>query len=111
MNQLSEMERWIAIMSIMKTSENIKKMPKEAQDFLLINLRREFASSLTDDNIDFVNKQINEISKDIKGMCMKSISKFLGKSDIPEAIKQLTNIIGKDKSDTISKLFGVKPKN
>lgn len=105
MNSLTELERWIAIMSIMKTSENIKKMEKQHVDYLLVNLRREFAPNLDDDKIEMVNKEINYVAEDVKNACMKITTKMLGDSDKTEAIKQLTGLVGKDKAGIISKLF------
>jgi len=107
-NSLTELERWIAIMSIMKTSENIKKMDKQNVDFLLINLRREFAPSLDDDQITMVNKEIDYVANDVKKLCVKVTTKMLGEGDKKEAIKQLTGLVGKDKASIISKLFGTK---
>lgn len=108
MSKLSEFEQWIAIMSIMKTSETMKTLPKDIVDYLLINLRREFAPSLKDDNIEFVNKEINVVAKEVQKACGKSAMKMLGDGDKKEAIKQLASIVGNEKSDIISKLFGIK---
>jgi len=107
MNEVfNEYERWISIMAVMKTSETVKSLPKDVVDYLLINLRREFASGLDDDQITTVNKQIDEIAKDVQKACMKIATKMLGDGDHNEAIKQLTNIVGKDKASIITKLFG-----
>jgi hypothetical protein len=106
MNSLTELERWIAIMSVMKTSESIKKMDKNNVDYLLINLRREFAPNLDDDQIEFVNKEINYVADDVKKACVKFTTKMLGEGDKKEAIKQLTGLVGKDKASIITKLFG-----
>lgn len=108
MNSLTELERWIAIMSIMKTSENVKSMPKDVVDYLLINLRREFAPKLDDDQITMVNKEIDYVADDVKKSCFKIATKMMGEGDKTEAIKQLTGLVGKDKASIISKLFGTK---
>ena len=106
MTDFNEKEKWIAITSIMKTSETVKKLPKEMVDYLFINLRREEAPHLTDDEVKDIEKQIMNTADEVKTMCFKSATKFLGQGDVSEAIKQLTNIVGKEKSDTIAKLFG-----
>lgn len=105
MNSLTELERWIAIMSIMKTSENIKKMEKDSVDYLLINLRREFAPNLDDDKIEMVNKEINYVADDVKKACYKVATKMMGEGDQKEVVKQLEHLVGKDKAGIISKLF------
>ena len=111
MNSLTELERWIAIMSVMKTSENIKSMPKEVVDYLLINLRREFAPNLDDDKIEMVNKEINYVADDVKKACLRIATKMMGEGDHKEAIQQLIGLVGKDKAGIISKLFPTSPIN
>lgn len=106
MTDFNEKEKWIAITSIMKTSETVKKLPKEMVDYLFINLRREEAPHLTDDDVKHIEKEIMNTADEVKTMCFKSATKFLGSGDVNEAIKQLTGIVGKEKSDTIAKLFG-----
>lgn len=106
MVEFSETEKWIAITSIMKTSETVKKLPKEMIDYLFINLRREEAPHLTDDKVKYIEKQIMKTADEVKTMCFKSATKFLGDSDKGEAIKQLEGIVGKEKAGIIKKLFG-----
>ena len=106
MTDFNEKEKWIAITSIMKTSETVKKLPKEMVDYLFINLRRAEASHLTDDDVKEVEKQIMKTADEVKDMCFKSATKFLGQGDIVEAIKQLTGIVGEEKAGVIKKLFG-----
>jgi len=110
MTDFNESEKWIAITSIMKTSETVKKLPKEMVDYLFINLRREEAPHLTDDDVKNIEKQIMKTADEVKTMCFKSATKFLGKGDIVEAIKQLTGIVGEEKANTIKKLFGDREK-
>lgn len=106
MTEFNEKEKWIAITSIMKTSATVKQLPKEMVDYLFINLRREEASHLTDDDVKDIEKQIMNTAEEVKTMCFKSATKFLGSGDQNEAIKQLSGIVGKEKSDVIKKLFG-----
>ena len=106
LTEFNEKEKWIAITSIMKTSETVKKLPKDMVDYLFINLRREEAPHLTDDDVKHIEKEIMNTAEEVKTMCMKSATKFLGSGDVNEAIKQLTGIVGKEKSDLIKKLFG-----
>lgn len=101
-----ESEKWIAITSIMKTSETMKKLPKEIVEYLFINLRREFASHLSDDEVRSIEKQIDQLAKEVQKRSLKSAMKMLGEGDKKEAIKQLTGIVGKEKANTITKLFG-----
>jgi len=111
MTDFNEKEKWIAITSIMKTSETVKKLPKEMVDYLFINLRREESPHLTDDDVKDIEKQIMKTSEEVKTMCFNSASKFLGSGDVGEAITQLESIVGKEKSDIIKKLFGKSPKH
>ncbi len=106
MSDFNETEKWIAITSIMKTSETVKKLPKDMIDYLFINLRRAKAPHLSDDDVKNIEKQIMKTADEVKTMCFKSATKFLGDGDKDEAIKQLTGIVGKEKSDIIKKLFG-----
>lgn len=106
MNEFNETESWIAITSIMKTSELIKKLPKDMIDYLFIQLRREFAPHLKDDEVRKIESLIDSLAKDVQGKCLKTALKMLGKGDQKEAIKQLENIVGKDKANIVTKLFG-----
>jgi len=106
MNEFNETEKWIAITSIMKTSETIKKLPKEMIDYLFINLRREFAPHLKDDEVEKIESLINRLAKEVQKTCFSTATKMLGKGDQKEAIKQLENIVGKQKADIVTKLFG-----
>lgn len=106
MIEFSETEKWIAITSIMKTSETVKKLPKEMVDYLFINLRRAEAPHLSDDNVKRIEKEIMKTADEVKKMCFDSAKKFLGKGDVNEAIKQLTGIVGEEKAGIVKKLFG-----
>ena len=106
MVDFNETEKWIAITSIMKTSETVKKLPKEMIDYLFINLRRAEAPHLSDDDVKHIEKQIMKTADEVKTMCFDTAKKFLGKGDINEAIKQLTGIVGEEKAGIIKKLFG-----
>jgi len=106
MTDFNEKEKWIAITSIMKTSETVKKLPKEMVEYLFINLRREEAPHLTDDDVKHIEKEIMNTADEVRDMCFKSAKKFLGEGDIVEAIKQLTGIVGEEKAGVIKKLFG-----
>ncbi|NIS94950.1 MAG: hypothetical protein GTN97_03370 [Nitrosopumilaceae archaeon] len=106
MNEFTETEKWIAITSIMKTSETMKKLPKEIVEYLFINLRREFASHLDDDQVRNIEKQIDNLAKEVQKRSLKSAMKMLGEGDKKEAIKQLTSIVGKEQADVVTKLFG-----
>ena len=106
LTDFNEKEKWIAITSIMKTSATVKQLPKEMVDYLFINLRREEAPHLTDDDVKFIEQQIMNTAEEVKTMCFKSATKFLGEGDVNEAIKQLTGIVGEEKASVIKKLFG-----
>ena len=108
MTDFNETEKWIAITSIMKTSEIVKKLPKDTVDYLFINLRREEAPHLSDDDVKNIEKEIMKTAEDVKTMCFKSVTKIIGegKGEQNEAIKQLTNIVGEEKAGIIKKLFG-----
>jgi len=108
MTEFSETEKWIAITSIMKTSETVKTLPKETVDYLFINLRREKAPHLSDDKVKDIEKQIMKTADEVKTMCFKTVTKIIGegKGEQNEAIKQLKNIVGDEKAGIIEKLFG-----
>jgi len=106
LTDFNETEKWIAITSIMKTSEMVKKLPKDMVDYLFIQLRREFAPHLSDEEVRNIEKEIDSLAKSVQKLCFKSATKMLGKGDVKEAIKQLTSIVGKEKSDIVSRLFG-----
>lgn len=112
MSDFNETEKWIAITSIMKTSELVKKLPKDTVDYLFINLRREEAPHLSDDDVKNIEKQIMKTANQVQAMCFKSVTKIIGegKGEQNEAIKQLTSIVGKEKSDIVAKLFGKRNK-
>ena len=106
MQELNESEKWIAITSIMKTSQKIKQLPKQHVDYLFINLRRQYASHLSDEEVKNIEKLIDKLAKDIQKSGFKSAMKILGEGDQKEAIKQIDKIFGKQDADTITKLFG-----
>jgi hypothetical protein len=106
MNEFNESEKWIAITSIMKTSETMKKLPKEIVDYLFINLRREFAPHIKDDEVKKIESLINNLAKEVQKTSFDTATKMLGKGDQKEAIKQLEHIVGKEKADVVTKLFG-----
>ncbi len=106
MQKFNETENWIAITSIMKTSQKIKQLPKPHIDYLFINLRREYAPHLSDDEVRNIEKLIDKLAKDIQKSGLKSAMKILGQGDQNEAIKQIKSMFGEKDANTISKLFG-----
>jgi len=106
MQEFNEIEKWIAITSIMKTSQKIKQLPKQHIDYLFINLRREYAPHLKDEEVKTIEKLIDRLAKDIQKSSLKTAMKILGQGDQKEAIKQVGEIFGKEDADTITKLFG-----
>jgi len=106
MQEFNETEKWIAITSIMKTSQKIKQLPKQHIDYLFINLRREYAPHLNDDEIKNIEKLIDNLAKDIQKSGLKTAMKMLGQGDQNEAIKQIKSMFGQKDADTITKLFG-----
>jgi len=90
----------------MKTSQRIKVLPKESIDYLFINLRREYAPHMTDEDVKNIEKLIDKLAKEIQKSGLKTALKMLGEGDQKEAIKQVHKMFGKEDADTITKLFG-----
>lgn len=90
----------------MKTSQRIKVLPKESIDYLFINLRREYAPHMTDEEVKNIEKLIDNLAKEIQKSGLKTALKMLGEGDQKEAIKQVHKMFGKEDADTITKLFG-----
>lgn len=90
----------------MKTSQRIKVLPKESIDYLFINLRREYAPHIKDEEIKNIEKLIDKLAKDIGKSGLKTAMKMLGQGDQKEAIKQIKELFGQQDADTITKLFG-----
>jgi len=101
MPEFSEREKWITITTIMKTSSTSKMLPKESRDQLFLTLHREFAPSLKDEDIRDIESRINQLSRDVTQYSGSEAKKHLGQGDMKETMRQLGDLVGKDKAKEV----------
>lgn len=106
--EFNERDAWLVITAVMKTSERVKKLPKEYRDYLFLNLRRTYAPHLSDSDVRSIEKYIDGLAKNIQQALLKNVKKFLGKTDIKEAIKKLGEVTSKEDADLAKKLIDEK---
>ena len=105
MTEYTEIQKWIAITAIMKTSSKVKLLPKEMVDYLFTNLRREFAPNLSDEQIKGIDNFVNTTAKQVQDKSWKTATKMLAKGDQKEAITKVKEILGKEDAEEIEKIL------
>lgn len=106
--EYNEKDAWLVITTVMKTSQRVKKLPKEYRDYLFINLRRTYAPHLSDKDIRSIEKYIDGLAKNIQQALVTNVKKMLGKEDVKEAIKKLGEITSKEDAELAKKLIDEK---
>lgn len=101
MTDFNEKEKWIAITSVMKTSQASKMLSKDQRDQLFLKLHRSFAPHLKDNDIQDIEKEIMKLSRDIQGDIAQSVMGMLGDSDKKDAFDETEKLIGKEKTEEI----------
>ena len=90
----SEYEAWIMITTVMKTSEKSKKLSKEQRDQLFLELHRNFAPSLGDNEVKHIEKNIDQLATAIQRVQIEEVMKRLGTSDKEKVFKEAEKIVG-----------------
>jgi len=112
MTAFNEKEKWIAITSVMKTSQASKMLTKDQRDQLFLQLHRNFAPHLNDNDVQDIETQIVKLSKDIQGDIAQALTGLLGDRDKKDAFDETEKLIGKEKTDEIKeKLQEINDKN
>ena len=106
----NQREACICINSILKTSQFYKQLPQDQRGQLILFLKEKYFSSLTNEEI----RSIEQAIIDLSGTAMSDLAKYgvqvMGVSQLKDAYKKLSKLVGKDQAEKVQNLLNKKAK-
>ena len=99
--ELTPREKWVAITSIMKTSQASKMLTKDQRDQLFLYLHRNHAPELDNPEILQIEKDVVAMGKQITDGMMGEAMKHMGTQDKKEIFEKAEEQVGKENADII----------
>lgn len=99
--EFTEKEKWIAVTTVMKTAQSSKMLSKDQRDQLFLQLVRDVAPNLTNEDRLDIEQNINKLANDIQVKLASQVMEFLGDGSKKEAFDQTEKLIGKEATDKV----------